>query len=163
MNRPRGGMISLALMAFGEIHCSGGSVTTAILVAGWGTRPDRNEPICLAAWRPDSAATSAVSAAWIRFPAAKTPGTDVARPVSTAGPRVPESSGRPADRASSWSGIQSPVNTSQSHATVRDRPPSPSATSTEASRPPAPVTRVTADDVQTGTPQRSAAPSRKAA
>ena len=48
---------------------------------------------------------------------------DVAMVVSIAGPRVPASSAMPAVRASTWSGIQSPVNTSHSQSTVRARLP----------------------------------------
>ena len=40
--------------------------------------------MCRAAWRPASAATSAVSAACTRLPAANTPGADVRSAVSTA-------------------------------------------------------------------------------
>jgi len=115
-----------------------------------------------AACRPDSAATSAVSAACTRLPAANTPAADVSSVVSTAGPRVPGSMARPASRASSWSGIQSPVNTTVSHGTNRASPVRTSATSTPSSRP-RPVTRCTRADVHTGTRQRSAAPSRNAA
>ena len=153
--------------AFGEIQRSGGSATTG---TGTGARclggpPGQVGGDLPAACRPDSAATSAVSAACTRLPAANTPGADVAMVVSIAGPSVPASSAMPAVRASTWSGIQSPVNTSHSQATVRGGPAGRSAghASTAASRPSAPVTRVTAVDVQTGTRQRSAAPSRKAA
>ena len=103
---------------------------------------------------------SAVSAACTRFPAANTPGADVASAVSTAGPRVPGSSSSPARRASSWSGIQSPVNTSVSHGTNRAVPPR--ITSTPASRP-WPTIRDTVPPVHTGIRQRAAAPSRNAA
>jgi len=118
--------------------------------------------MCRAACRPDSAATSAVSAACTRLPAANTPGADVSSRVSTTGPRVPGSMASPASRASSWSGIQSPVKTTTSHGTKRAAPVRTSVTSTPASRP-RPATRRTAVDVHTGTRQRSAAPSRNAA
>jgi hypothetical protein len=123
--------------------------------------------MCRAACRPDSAAMSAVSAACTRFPAANTPASDVSSVVSTAGPSVPGSMARPASRASSWSGIQSPLNTTVSHGTNRSAPVRTSATDTPASRSqPAtrrPATRRTAVDVHTGTRHRSAAPARNAA
>ena len=51
VNRPSGGITSLPVMTFGEIHCSGGSVTTWIRTDDREARPARNEPICLAACR----------------------------------------------------------------------------------------------------------------
>ena len=71
----------------------------------------------------------------------------------------------PARRASSWSGIQSPVNTTVSHGTNRAAP---GPQVRQVHRRPtraraAPATRRTAVDVHTGTRQRSAAPSRNAA
>ena len=83
-------------MAFGEIQRSGGSATTGTGVTATPGGPAlRYAAICRAACRPDSAATSAVSAAWTRLPAANTPGADVAMVVSIAGPRVPASSASP--------------------------------------------------------------------
>ena len=70
-------------------------------------------------WRPLSAAMSAVSAPCRRLPAAKTPGRAVCWPGSTRGPRVPSSRSMPPRTASSWSGIQSPVKTTRSHASRR--------------------------------------------
>ena len=67
--------------------------------------------------RPSSAATSAVSTGCGRLPMANTPGRLVRRAVSTSGPSVPRSMSSPAARASSWSGIQSPVSTTVSQAT----------------------------------------------
>ena len=118
--------------------------------------------MCRAACRPDSAAISAVSAACTRLPAANTLRADVSRLVSTAGPRVPGSIVIPAARASSWSGIQSPVNTSVSHSTRRAAPVRTSATSTAVSRS-RPSTRRSTVDVHTGTRQRASAPSANAA
>ena len=68
----------------------------------------------------------------------------------------------PASRASSWSGIQSPVKTTISHGTNRAAPVRTSATSTPSSRP-RPAIRRTALEVHTGTRQRTAAPNRNAA
>ena len=88
----------------------------------------------------------------------------------------------PASRASSWSGIQSPVKTTTSHGTnragpvragpvragpvragpVHAGPVRASATSTPSSRP-RPAIRRTAQEVHTGTRQRTAAPNLNAA
>ena len=115
--------------------------------------------MCRAAWRPDSAATSAVSAACTRLPAANTPASDVESVVSTAGPRVPGSMASPASRASSWSGIQSPVKTTTSHGTNRAAPVRASATSTPSSRS-RPAIRRTVLQVHTGTRPRAGWPPR---
>jgi hypothetical protein len=69
------------------------------------------------------------------LPAAKTPGRFVRSAWSIAGPRVPGSSAIPPRTASSWSGIQSAVNTTVSHATRRAAPVSRSVSSTASTRP----------------------------
>ena len=93
VNRPSGGGQPAAVTAFGEIQRSGGVDVDRDrrggAAAARAARLARKAAIWRAACRPDSAATSAVSAACTRLPAANTPGADVARPVSTAGPRVP--------------------------------------------------------------------------
>ena len=104
--------------AFGEIHGSGGSHSIGTRRSGQAL-PAHEPAAPAAAWRPLSAATSAVSAPWRRLPAANTPGREVRSAASTDGPRVPGSIASPAVTASSWSGIQSAVNTTVSHATRR--------------------------------------------
>ena len=159
---PRAGGGPPARMALGEIQRSGAATVTGIRGPRGGGPPRRAAAICRAACRPPAAATSAVSAACTRFPAAKTPGMDVSSVVSTAGPRVPGSSWVPASRASSWSGIQSPVKTTVSQPTNRVPPVRRSASSTPSSRS-RPAIRRTAVAVQTGVRQRAAAASANAA
>ncbi len=115
-----------------------------------------------AACRPLSAAMSAVSAPCKRLPAANTPGREVRREASTAGPSVPGSSSRPPITASSLSGTQSAVKTTVSQATLRVRPLSSSVNSTSSTRG-RPWIALTAVRVQSGVRQRSAAPARNSA
>ena len=84
MKRPSGAG-KPGLTAFGEIHSSGAATSTG-LGRSPASRSDRSRSGGRHA-RPDSAAMSAVSAACTRLPAANTPSADVARAVSTAGPR----------------------------------------------------------------------------
>jgi len=63
MNRPSDGATRSAPTRFGEIHRSGDSAVTGTRGAADGAAAARNEAICRAACRPDSAAMSAVSAA----------------------------------------------------------------------------------------------------
>jgi hypothetical protein len=69
-----------------------------------------------------SAATSAVSAGWIRLPAANTSGVPVSSAVSTAGPRVAGQAVLRRAGPSSRSGIRSPMKTSSSQRTNRVAP-----------------------------------------
>ena len=102
--------------------------------------------------RPSRAAMSAVSTGWIRLPIAKTPGLLVRNAVSTTGPRVLGSMSNPAERASSWSGIQSPVSTRVSHSMMRRSPVSRFSISTACSAG-LPMIRVTRVRVATSTPR----------
>jgi hypothetical protein len=163
VNRPSGGGGVAAATAFGEIHSSGGATSTGTREPTGPRRPRRYAAIWRAACRPDRAATSAVSAACTRLPAANTPSAEVASAVSTAGPLVPGSMDSPAVRARVQSGIQSAEKTRISHGTKRAVPPCVPASSTPLSRPSVPATRRTSVDVQTSRRQRSAAAARNAA
>ena len=113
--RPRGGAPAPITTTFGEIHRSGGSHSIGTRTSGHVPPTASIAATAPPAWRPPSAATSAVSAPCSRLPAAKTPAREVRSAASTRGPRVPESMLSPPITASSWSGIQSPVNTTVSH------------------------------------------------
>ena len=101
----------------GATHRSGASARMRTAFGG-SPRCSSQSFTAVATWRPSSAAPSAVSTGCSRLPTANTPGLLVRRPASTTGPRVAGSIARPAVRASSWSGIQSPVNTTVSHVDV---------------------------------------------
>ncbi len=91
----------------------------------------RSPPVCshFATARPTvrarCAATSAVSAGCTRLPVAKMPGVVVVPSAWHAGPLVPRSITRLASRASSLSGMKSPLNTTVSTATARSAPSGP--------------------------------------
>ena len=107
-SRCRGGAGSPGRSMPGATQRSGGSTVTRTPPDG-AARPSRWASTWSATCLPSSAATSAVSTGCNRFPTANTPGVLVRSAVSTSGPRVAGSMSRPAARASSWSGIQSPV------------------------------------------------------
>ena len=98
----------------GATHLNGPSARMRTALAG-SSRCSSQRLTAVATWRPSSAAPSAVSTGCSRLPTANTPGLLVRRPASTTGPRVAGSIASPPVRASSWSGIQSPVNTTVSH------------------------------------------------
>ena len=105
----------------GATHRSGASVRMRTAFGG-SSRCSSHPPTAAATWRPSNAAPSAVSTGCSRLPTANTPGLLVRRPASTTGPRVAGSIARPPVRASSWSGIQSPVNTTVSQSTITLEP-----------------------------------------
>ena len=147
-------------IAFGAIHPSGDSHSIGTR-SGQSRSPAAKAAAATAAWRPLSAAMSAISAPCSRLPAANTPRREVRRAASTNGPRVPGSIARPAITASSWSGIQSAVKTTVSHVTVRARPLSTSVSSTASTRG-RPWMALTFVLVHSGVRQRTAAPARNA-
>ena len=124
---PRG-LASPGSSRWGVTHRNGGAAVSSRWRLRDGRRPARWASTALATWRPSSAALSAVSTGWTRFPIANTPALLVRSPTSTTGPRVAASRSSPPRRTSSWSGIQSPVVTTVSHRTrvrapVRGPPP----------------------------------------
>ena len=109
-SRPRGGAGSLGRNRFGETQRNGASARIRIPIGRAAAVPLRRCASTRSATKvPSRAAMSAVSTGCRTFPAAKTPCWLVRSAVSTTGPRVPGSISMPALRASSWSGIQSPV------------------------------------------------------
>ena len=118
--------------------------------------------MCRAAWRPVSAATSAVSAACTRLPAANTPGS---RRAQRGVHRRPAGAGvhsRPGQPGQLVVGDPVPGEHHRSHGTTATAPVRRSRSSHARSAVPGPTIPADRRRVHTGTRQRTAAPSRNA-